>query len=287
MTRENKLALVVGFGLILFVGILISDHFSTVRMQRPADLTTTPVSTDESYADNRVSDPNLIELLPFAAPTPALNTGTLSASNAVDEAARPEHVNNVLPGVLPGPAAPGEDVRILAQGNMQTSTTLPPGFVAAPPDPDAIPIKLHEIRDGETLYAICRKYYGDVSRVNALAKYNDLNDPAALASGHKLQIPPIEAIGGKPLESKNPKPSSPTLSPPAAPSIKIVQETSAKPAKPPARVNTYTVKSGDNLARIAQKHYGSKAKWTKIYELNRDVIDDPDNVKPGTVLKLL
>ena len=31
MTRENKLALVIGFGLILFVGILVSDHFSAQR----------------------------------------------------------------------------------------------------------------------------------------------------------------------------------------------------------------------------------------------------------------
>ena len=38
MTRENKLALVVGFALILFVGILISDHFSIVRNQKAADL---------------------------------------------------------------------------------------------------------------------------------------------------------------------------------------------------------------------------------------------------------
>ena len=28
MTRENKLALIIGFGLLLFVGILVSDHLS-------------------------------------------------------------------------------------------------------------------------------------------------------------------------------------------------------------------------------------------------------------------
>ena len=37
MTRENKVALVVGFALVLFVGILISDHFSRAQA-RPADL---------------------------------------------------------------------------------------------------------------------------------------------------------------------------------------------------------------------------------------------------------
>ena len=41
MTREHKLALVVGFGLILIVGILISDHFSTTARLATADLSTT------------------------------------------------------------------------------------------------------------------------------------------------------------------------------------------------------------------------------------------------------
>ena len=38
MTRENKLALIVGFGLVLFVGILVSDHLSTARREAAASL---------------------------------------------------------------------------------------------------------------------------------------------------------------------------------------------------------------------------------------------------------
>ena len=38
MTRENKLALIVGFGLVLFVGILVSDHLSIARRQSAASL---------------------------------------------------------------------------------------------------------------------------------------------------------------------------------------------------------------------------------------------------------
>ena len=33
MTRENKLAIVIGFGLLLFVGILVSDHLSARNAQ--------------------------------------------------------------------------------------------------------------------------------------------------------------------------------------------------------------------------------------------------------------
>lgn len=49
MTRENKLALVVGFVLILVVGILISDHFSTARAQKFADLQATADPLAEAY----------------------------------------------------------------------------------------------------------------------------------------------------------------------------------------------------------------------------------------------
>ena len=38
MTRENKLALIIGFGLILVVGILVSDHFSPASNDQAADL---------------------------------------------------------------------------------------------------------------------------------------------------------------------------------------------------------------------------------------------------------
>jgi len=38
MSRENKLALIIGFGLVLFVGVLISDHLSEANRLVTADL---------------------------------------------------------------------------------------------------------------------------------------------------------------------------------------------------------------------------------------------------------
>ena len=35
MTREHKLALIVGFALFLVVGVLVSDHFSSARKSQP------------------------------------------------------------------------------------------------------------------------------------------------------------------------------------------------------------------------------------------------------------
>ena len=49
---------------------------------------------------------------------------------------------------------------------------------------------------------------------------------------------------------------------------------------------SYTIESGDTLSKIAKRHYGSPNAWKQIFEANRDVIDDPDRIFPGQVIKL-
>ena len=52
---------------------------------------------------------------------------------------------------------------------------------------------------------------------------------------------------------------------------------------PEAAENTYTVQSGDNLSKIGTK-YG--VSWQKIYEANRDKLNDPDKIYPGQELTI-
>jgi len=47
---------------------------------------------------------------------------------------------------------------------------------------------------------------------------------------------------------------------------------------------TYEVKSGDNLSKIAKKYSGIS--WKDIYDANRDKLSDPDKIFPGQVLKI-
>lgn len=49
---------------------------------------------------------------------------------------------------------------------------------------------------------------------------------------------------------------------------------------------TYTVEKGDTLSRIAKQHLGDANAWKKIFDANRDQLDDPDRIQPGQVLKL-
>jgi len=51
-------------------------------------------------------------------------------------------------------------------------------------------------------------------------------------------------------------------------------------------VEEYTVQENDTLQKIAKKFYDSFSKWTVIYDANKDVLKDPNQVKPGMVLRI-
>lgn len=222
MTRENKLALVVGFALILFVGILVSDHFSTARQQEAANLVPVSDPLVQSRRDNA-------DLLRFE------RVPTVSMP---DVQARPETAKVSLP----------------------------------PDQARALPYQNHTVRNGETLTVICRRHYHDASLVDDLARFNGITDKNKVFAGDRIKLPPAETlVRGAPPSARPNRPTTVTAPP------------------PPVATNdrsTYTVQSGDVLSVIAQEVMGSAKRWRDLYEFNRDVINDPDRIRAGTVLKI-
>jgi nucleoid-associated protein YgaU len=58
----------------------------------------------------------------------------------------------------------------------------------------------------------------------------------------------------------------------------------ASPA--PAREKTYTVKAGDTLSKISKEFLGSADEYMKIFKANADQLTNPDQIKPGQVLRI-
>lgn len=48
----------------------------------------------------------------------------------------------------------------------------------------------------------------------------------------------------------------------------------------------YTVQPGDTLSKIAKSHLGKASQYMKIFEINTDILDNPNLIKVGQKLKL-
>ena len=62
------------------------------------------------------------------------------------------------------------------------------------------------------------------------------------------------------------------------------------PGKPPADDNPYAqhyvVRKGDTLSKIAEQFYGDPTLYPRIFDANRDVLVDPNRIKPGQRLRI-
>lgn len=61
-------------------------------------------------------------------------------------------------------------------------------------------------------------------------------------------------------------------------------EVSAADPEPEAKY--HTVVSGDTLSKIAKEVYGNAMKYPVIFEANKPMLEDPDKIYPGQVLRI-
>ncbi len=57
-------------------------------------------------------------------------------------------------------------------------------------------------------------------------------------------------------------------------------------AAAPATAKVHVVEKGDTLGAIAKKYYGKAGAYMKIFEANKDILTDPDKIKPGQKLRI-
>lgn len=77
-----------------------------------------------------------------------------------------------------------------------------------------------------------------------------------------------------------------TPPPPAAPRApsRAIDVRAPIPKQEVTGYTEYTIEKNDTLQKISKKFYDTYRKWPKIYEANKNVIKDPNKVKPGTVI---
>lgn len=319
MTREQKLALIVGFSLILVVGVLISDHFSRARQARIAPV----AAVDSSPPDVRLRpvDPLRVDGLAEVPPAPetiALRSagGGLSSAQSAAHAETPPGQAGTLPQVSAGERGSGtasaasdsvstggpivsqtgagaDRVERLSTVQADGTSGVPapgpvvplarPG-VAPPPAAAAAPgagsgVRTHTVRKGDTLIRIARSVYGDERMWREVARINGI-EGETIRVGQVLRLPPIESLGGSIADAPT---GHRTGSPGGSPGG--VKPAATPPPRPAAsRPATYTVRRGDTLGEIARRTLGSARRWRELAEFND--LEDEDFIPVGMVLRL-
>jgi len=149
-----------------------------------------------------------------------------------------------------------------------------PSYTAARPDPtssvsnsarDLSTPRTHRVASGESPYSISVSVYGSGKYFKRIMAANPGLDPRHLKIGQILIIPELND-------------SDKTASPAAS------NTSRAQPVNPNS---AYVVASGDTLESISRKLYGTPAMMDKLYETNKSLMGDDENMlKIGWVLKL-
>jgi nucleoid-associated protein YgaU len=54
----------------------------------------------------------------------------------------------------------------------------------------------------------------------------------------------------------------------------------------PDNVEYYTIQSGDSLSKIAKHYYQNAMEYPRIFDANKEVIQDPDLIYPGQKIRI-
>ncbi len=304
MTREHKLSLILGFAVVLVVGVLLSDHLSGARQ---AQLDQVDPGTNLALVDpmRSVTQPPSLVLVDAhgrpvnIAAAPRVDTATttedqlaVNDSNAdpfgdrtmfrpVDQAGSESGrlgwlkdqlagaVNDLANGTGPTPAAAINEIPTLRMTGRPE---------AAPPTQSSGSVRMYTVRPNDSLWAIAQRTLGDGFRHKELAKLNSdrLGPNGELRVGTSLLLP-----ADAQLADARPSGNAPELR----------ESSSAKPASNPKAATTkpgskYTVKPGDTLGEISQRLLGSSRRMGEILEANRERLDDADSLRAGMVLNI-
>lgn len=130
------------------------------------------------------------------------------------------------------------------------------------------------VQSGDNYTKISKRVYGTGRYFSALAVFNQhrISEPSRMRPGMVVLTPSRDV-----LENRYPQlfeGSKPAVVEPAA--FLILEDGS------PA----YRVGERETLSEISAKFLGRSSRWIEIYRLNQSIVNDPNRLKPGTILAL-
>ena len=134
---------------------------------------------------------------------------------------------------------------------------------------------------------------GDTVRISGVADTNAEREKAILVLGNRRDVDKVEdniqVMQPRRANLGTAQPTTigggPTMAGLGQPQAQ--GQTQAQPRTPDAdETRFHTVKGGDTLSAISKQYYGETGKYMQIFEANRPLIKDPDDIYPGQVLRV-
>lgn len=203
---------------------------------------------------------------------------------------------------------PGAPTSIQPRGFSPNKAGAPPRELR--PAPSAAPrSETYTAVPGDNFWTISRKQYGSGRYFAALARHNQerIPDPQRLRPGMQVATPSAAQLEQQypELIDKSGAASTPTPAPTTShatpndnrPRFGAPASTPVTAEKPVAGQSTgyfyskagepmYRIGPDDTLSSIAQRHLGRSARWTEIYEQNQEILNNPENLPLGKVIRL-
>ncbi len=291
MTRDQKLALIVGFSVVLLVGILISDHFSRARNTQvtkvdPAE----PVRVARNESGSSRTLPSGATFQPPA--QPRASTSTQGNASLWPETAVP--ITEPAPPTGAGADAPtgsrlgmsGEIVSPsaakppLEDAVQQLASRLATGPTATPAAPSQMPSGSSTIPVREPLAAEIASRGGTITERDGIIEFS-------LASARPKQG---DANAGQPNTTPASAPATDSGLP-DSPTPKVQGLASVVPATLDPKLQVlpmrqHKVAQGDTLAEISHRYYQDAKLWRKLAKFNGSMVADDGSIRVGSTLKI-